>query len=307
MNAPLSRPFVDRVQPFSLETAAVRGRFVRLGPACDQILAPHDYPEEVGRIMGETLALAVVLATALKYDGIFTLQTHGDGPVGLMVADLTSEGAMRGYARYRPEAVENASGASEAMGPVPRLLGAGHLAFTVDRGPESDRYQGITALEGATMADCAHAYFRASEQLETAIKLTADPSRPDGAVAAALMIQRLPGADRGRLDPEEAEEAWRNAVILTSTVTDEEMLDPALDANALLTRLYHEPGVRVYRDRSIFHACRCSRERVTTTLAAFPRSELDDLRDESGKLSVQCEFCQREYIIDDDDLDAVAS
>jgi molecular chaperone Hsp33 len=305
MNGPLPKPFVDRVQPFSLETASVRGRFVRLGPACEQILAPHEYPKEVGTLMGETLALAVVLATALKYNGIFTLQTQSDGPVGLMVADLTSDGAMRGYARYRPDSLGSAGG-GEAMGPVPRLLGAGHLAFTVDRGPESDRYQGVTALEGATMADCAHTYFRTSEQLETAIRLTADPSRPDGAAAAALMIQRLPGQDRGRLDPEESEEAWRNAVVLTSSVTDDEMLDPGLDANTLLMRLYHEPGVRVYRTKPIHHACRCSRERVTSTLAAFPRAELDELRDENGNLSVQCEFCQTEFIVDDDDLDAIA-
>jgi molecular chaperone Hsp33 len=290
--------FVDQVQPFSIENADVRGRFVRLGPALQDMLAPHDYPDDVAEILGESVALTTALATSLKFDGVFSLQTQGNGPVGLMVADITSDGAIRGYARVRQDGFEDQTGASaEAMGPVPRLLGSGHLAFTVDRGPESDRYQGITSLDGATMADCAHAYFRTSEQLETAIKLAAD-----GDGAAALMIQRLPGDARSTLDAEQAEEQWRNAVVLTSSATSEEMLDPGLSADALLLRLYHEPGVRVYRTRSVRYACRCSREKVTATLSAFPRAELADMKTPEGKFSVVCEFCQTEYLLDDSDL-----
>src|SRR6185437_9008326 len=90
----------DIVQPFRIDPFALRGRLVRLGPAIDRILSQHDYPEPVAAILGEAIVLAVVLAGALKYDGVFTLQTKSDGPVRLIVADVSTEGAVRGYAQY---------------------------------------------------------------------------------------------------------------------------------------------------------------------------------------------------------------
>ena len=140
-------PFGNLVQPFQIETLGVRGRMVRLGAELDALLAPHTYPAPVAGLLSETLALAAALASGLKFDGTFILQTRSNGPVGLMVADVTSGGELRGYARFDRPRVEEAAG--EAGGPVPRLLGAGHMAFTVDQGPDTERYQGITEIVGA--------------------------------------------------------------------------------------------------------------------------------------------------------------
>src|SRR5690349_80681 len=137
----------DLVQPFQIDSSGLRGRLVRLGPVLDEILTRHDYPEPVALMLGEAIALAAALAGALKYDGLFTLQTRGDGPIRLLVADVTSAGALRGYAHYDAErlakAVATAPGSAGIGDSVPRLLGAGHLAFTVDQGEHTDRYQGI--------------------------------------------------------------------------------------------------------------------------------------------------------------------
>lgn len=285
----------DFVQPFQIETIGVRGRLVRLGPSVDAAMARHHYPAAVASLLAEALALTAVLASGLKYDGVFTLQIHGDGPVGLMVADLTSDGAMRAYARFDGQRLEEFVSGSEA--PVPKLLGAGHMAFTVDQGPDTERYQGITSLEGSTLTDCAHTYFRQSEQLDTAITLCAsDMATPHcERRAAALMIQRLPMP--GMVDPE-AEDDWRRAVILMSSASVGEMLEPALTPEALLYRLFHEEGVRVYRQRPLHHHCRCSRTRVERTLRAFPRMEIEDMA-ENGIIRVTCEFCKTEYVLDE--------
>ncbi len=289
----------DVVQPFQLESLGVRGRLVRLGPALEAMLAPHDYPPAVAGILGETLAFAAVLAAGLKYDGVFSLQTSSDGPINMMVTDITSDGGMRGYARFDADAVARAAESDGSL--VPRLLGNGHLAFTVDQGPDTERYQGITSLEGATLTECAHNYFRQSEQLASAVILAG--SEPgSGARAGGLMVQRLPRA--GDLPPEE-DEAWRRAVILMSTVTVDELLDDALTPNEVLFRLYHREGVRVYTPRTVTHTCRCSRERVARTLASFPRGEIDDMKVD-GQVVVTCEFCKSDYEFNDDDLDALA-
>ena len=160
----------DLALPFALQELGARGRIVRLGPAVDAILRRHDYPPPVAALLGEALALCVALASSLKYEGIFTLQMRGDGPVRLLVVDLTSAGALRGYAQF--DAARVAAMPVESANAVPRLLGRGHMVFTVDQGADTERYQGIVALEGAGLSDCAHHYFRQSEQLATGIKLT---------------------------------------------------------------------------------------------------------------------------------------
>lgn len=305
--------FSDYVQPFQIEAPGLRGRLVRLGPAADSVLARHGYPTEVAGILAEALSMGAVLASGLKYDGIFTLQIQGDGPVSLLVTDVTSEGAIRGYARFDSERLETTGPVPE--NPVPRLLGAGHMAFTVDQGPDTERYQGITPLEGATLTDCAHTYFQQSEQLDTAIALCAspradvvaengaavDPANGGGAWrSAALMIQRLPAA--GAADRDDLDDDWRRAVVMMSTVTAGELLDPKLNASDILYRLFHEDGVRVYHQRALRHQCRCSRQRVERTLRSFPRSEIDSML-ENGLLTVTCEFCNAVYAFDHGDLD----
>ena len=296
----------DHVQPFQIEAPGLRGRLVRLGPAVDAMLAGHRYPVPVAAMLAEALAMGAVLAGGLKYDGIFTLQLQGDGPIRLLVVDVTSSGDMRGYARFDAGSLGADSGLA-ADGPVPRLFGAAQMAFTVDQGQNTERYQGITSLEGATLGDCCHAYFRQSEQLQTAIRLcTSDMSAPParGRRAAALMIQRLP-LPRGQ-ESEEAEDDWRRAVVLLSSATTQEMLAPSLGSADLLYRLFHEDGVRIYRQRPLRHRCRCSREKVERTLRAFPLAELMGMA-ENGVVRVTCEFCRAEYPLGEAELMALCA
>ncbi len=304
----------DLVLPFQIDAHALRGRLVRLGGTIDAILNRHDYPEPVATLLGEALVLAAALAATLKYDGVFTLQTKGDGPVSMMVADVTTEGSLRGYAQVDRSKLDAAlkratrgAAAAGLDGPVPRLLGAGYLAFTVDQGPETERYQGIVELTGATLADCIHHYFRQSEQFQAAINLAVGrvPDQADGQRrwrAGALMIQRLP--DPRGAEAEEREEGWRTAMALMASGTRRELLDPDLKPDRLLYRLFHEEGVRVYHTRHLKDSCRCSRQRVAGMLRGLPRSELEDLKVE-GVLMVTCEFCNRRYGFGEDDLAAL--
>jgi len=299
----------DLVQPFQIDRSGLRGRLVRLGPVLDEILTRHDYPEPVALMLGEAIALAAALAGALKYDGVFTLQTRGDGPIRLLVADVTSAGAIRGYAQYDAErlakAIEAAPAGASGLGDsVPRLLGAGHLAFTVDQGEHTDRYQGIVELQGATLAECAHHYFRQSEQVEAGLKVAVARCPDDSGIArwrgGSLMIQRLPPeGDAARRDA--AEDGWRRAVILMSSSTSRELVDPGLAPEALLFRLFHEDGVRAYRRHDLVARCRCSRERVETVLRMMPADELATMKID-GHIIVTCQFCSAAYDFDESEI-----
>lgn len=303
MNDASAEPTGDYILPFQIETPGIRGRLVRLGPAIEAIAGGDRYPAPVARLLAETLAMGAVLASGLKYDGIFTLQLQGDGPVGVVMMDVTSDGDMRGYAQFAADRLNArlAPGALPLSGPVPRLLGAGQMVFTVDQGPNTERYQGVTLLEGATIADCTHAYFRQSEQLQTAVCLAAtDPAvETEAPRSAALMLQRLPPASPLAFD---ADDDWRRAVVLLSSLTPAELLTSNGDDDAMLYRLFHEDGVRVYPRRLLRHRCRCSQRKVERALCSFPIEEVKALLID-GVVTVTCEFCKKTYVFDEPMLD----
>jgi len=292
----------DLLLSFQLTSGAFRGRLARLGGAIDGILAKHAYAPPVAALLAETVALAAVLAGALKYDGKFTLQAQGNGPVSLLVADVTSDGDLRGYARVDDDRL---AGLRDDEGTLPGLLGTGYLAFTVDQGPDTDRYQGIVELAGASLADCVHEYFRRSEQIDSALKVAVRaPQSGGGWRAAGLLLQRMPPSGAPIL-LEDVDEAWRRAVILMSSATPPEMVDPALTGEALLWRLFHDDGLTVSTSRPLRARCRCSQSRVEGTLRSFPRHDVEEMKDETGRVVVTCEFCKTSYVFGHADLDGL--
>ncbi|MEX2641940.1 MAG: Hsp33 family molecular chaperone HslO [Acetobacterales bacterium] len=300
----------DFILPFHILDRYIRGRMICLGSLADEIVSRHDYPAPVCSLLGEALALTAGLASTLKFDGTFSVQTRSDGPVKMLLTDVTNTGEMRAYARFdsgRLAEVLSDAGEPERL-PVPRLLGAGHIAFTVDRGGSAASYQGIVDLSGSSLAECAHTYFRTSEQLDCAIKIAAGRGPwPEGNGrstawrAGCLLLERLPADTRDESVLEQRDEDWRRAVILLGSCSDAELLDPHLPKEDLLHRLFHEEGLRVMEARGLSVGCRCSRERVENVLLSFPRGELEDMKVD-GRYSVTCEFCGRSYEFEDADL-----
>ncbi len=289
----------DVCLPFIVNGGAFRGRLVRLTGTVTEILARHKDPEPVSVLLAEAMAAAVALAGGLKYTGVFTLQVQAKGPVNMLVTDVTSEGDLRGCAKFDPEAVAAEMERVRAGGKMPHLIGAGgHLAFTVDQGPDTERYQGIVELSGERLADAVHHYFRQSEQLESALKLAVAPPKAPGESwrAGALLLQRMPEEGGLKLlSRDELDDAWRTAVILMGSVKDAELLDLSLTPERLLTRLFITVGVVPLPRRPIRFKCRCSQERSERILASFPVEEVTSYA-EDGKINMTCEYCRAEYV-----------
>ncbi len=293
------------VLPFHLEDRPVRGRLVRLGPLADALLGRHRQHPAVLRLMGEALALTAALATALKYTGSFSLQAKGDGPVSMLLADCTDSGALRGTAKADPDRLD----ALLAEFPTPtaaQLLGSGYLAFTCDQGPDMDRYQGIVAIEGETLAEMTGSYFRNSEQLQSQVHLACGRSL-DGWRASALVIERVAadGGIGGDNDAEQQDDAWRTAQALTGTIKAEELLDDALAPEQLLHRLFHSEGLAPSQARALSYGCRCSRARLAEVLTSFGESDLDHMA-EDGAITMTCEFCALDFRFERDEVRGTA-
>lgn len=311
----------DVVVPFAVEPLDVRGRAVQVGPMLDRLLKRHEYPEDVCFLLGELIVLSVLLGTSLKFDGNFILQTQSDGPVTLTVVDLSTPGSIRAYARFDDAAVAEAARAGKTS---PReLLGNGVMAMTIDQGPHTQRYQGIVQLDGASLEEVAHQYFKQSEQIPTQVRLTvAQIMRRDGEGgsietrwrAGGILTQFLPestarvavrdlpgGSDEDDETEVREDDAWMEATALMNTIGDDELSDPQITVERLLYRLFNEHGVRVFDGTSVKDVCSCSREKVIALIKSF-EDDPDKPRAEDEGFETKCEFCGIKYQIAPEEL-----
>jgi molecular chaperone Hsp33 len=305
----------DCVVPFEVAALDARGRVVQLGPILDQVLSRHDYPDPVARLLAEAMTLTVLLGTSLKFDGKFILQTRSEGPVDMLVADFSTPGSLRAYARFDPEKL-NVAVEANAASPA-ELLGEGVLALTIDQGEHTQRYQGVVQLDGSSLEDAARTYFRQSEQIPTEVRLSVarqivrggdgaeEHWRAGGMLAQflpaapeRLRLPDLPGGDGDEGDaPDPTDSAWTEVQALLGTVEPDELLDPTVGSERLLYRLFHEHGVRVFRGAEIVDDCSCSRDKIRSILESFTAEEIDEST-EDGAITVSCEFCSTEYSFD---------
>lgn len=286
-------PADDLVATFQIEGWPVRGRIARMGDAVHEILTRHDYPEPVAALLGEACALAALVGSSLKFDGKLIVQAQGNGPVSYVVADYDTSGGLRGYCRFDPERVAEASRGFARPG-AKTLLGDGVFIMTVDQGEFLDRYQGITPIEGESLSLCAEQYFAQSEQIPTRVRLAVGQLQTGEATtwrAGGALIQNI-AEDEARGS---TRDAWERAEALFGTTGDDELIDPAISAETLLFRLFHEDGVRLLEPRALRAFCRCSPDRILGLLRSFPAEERTDMVEPTGAIRVTCEYCSRVY------------
>ena len=290
---PDQTPPDDLVGAFQIEGEPVRGRIARLGAAIDAILSAHAYPEPVANLLGEACALAALVGSNLKFEGRLIVEARGDGPVRYVVADYDTGGSLRGYCRFDADEVEAISGGFVRPG-ARALLGKGVFMMTVDQGPDMDRYQGMTDIQGETLALCAEQYFAQSEQVPTRVKLAVGQIDSGGGPqwrAGGLMIQNI-AADEARGS---TEDAWFRAQALFQTTGEDELVDPQIAAEILLWRLFNEDGVRLFQPLALKAFCRCSEERIAVVLDSFSPEERAEMVEADGMIRVTCEYCSRVY------------
>lgn len=292
----------DQTAAVQIGEGAVRGRIIRLGEVLDKAVGHDRYPEPVARLLGEAVLISALVARSLKFKGRLFVQAHGtnDGAVSMLIAECTTDGEVRGYARFDPPSLERIL----AQNPNPdasTLMGGGTFAMTIDQGADMDRYQGLSAIEGASLGDCAEHYFRQSEQIPTRIRLAVGQVQVPGGEAqwrgGGLMVQRIAG-DIARGDEEES---WDMAKAVFATLTDAEMLDPDLASDTLLYRLFHEQGVTRMDPQDVFAKCSCSRERLHDTIKTFDAAAIEDMMDD-GRITANCEYCGTDYVFVPEDL-----
>ena len=270
----------DVLRRFLFDGLAIRGEWLNLTESWQAAKQHHQYPEAVMQQLGEALAAATLLSATIKFDGNLILQAQGDGALKSLVAQSTNEKEIRCWARCE----DNLSGDT-----LSDLLGAGRLVLTIEP-TKGEPYQGIVPLTGERLENAVETYFAQSEQLKTRLWLFANEHQ-----AAGLLIQELPAQQNA-----DTQEDWTRIEALANTISKEELL--TLPCEMVLHRLFNEEQVRLFAAEPVSFKCRCSAQKVESTLLSLGRAAIDEIIQEQGDILVDCEFCSRQYHFDKVDI-----
>lgn len=277
----------NEVRRFIVENQPVRGYWVDLEGAWQELRAHQNYPQPVRDLLGEAVTASVLLAATLKFEGTLTFQLEGKGKVRLLVAQCTHDFRVRAVARFDEDAVDDSSATfSDLVGEN------GRVVVTIEAAERDMRYQGIVPLTGASLSECLEEYFASSEQLPTRVRLAADGRR-----AVGLLVQKLPDHSGEEADADSpAARAWRDAERAMLAVRSPELVGASLQG--LLADRFGQRDLRVFKGAPVQFACRCSQSRVAGLLRSLGAEEVRDVLREQGRVEVTCEFCQRPYQFD---------
>ena len=297
----------DTVLPFQLDASNIRGRFARFDTALNEMLRQHNYPEEVCGLLAEAAIITALIGQTIDLRWKLSLQIRGDGPIRIIATDYFAPKTKGGAAQMRAYASIDHDRLAAAKTTGFDNIGKGMFAILVDQGKETEPYQGITPLDGGSLAKCAEAYFAQSEQIPTRFEIVSGLSMTEagqGWRAGGIMIQHMPDASPLRKDATEDDkkpkidmdrEDWNRVNILLSTVEETELIGPHLPMPNLLYRLFHEEDAKVSDPQAVEFGCTCSEDKVRQTMSIYSQKDISKMTDASGMVTADCQFCGAHY------------
>lgn len=286
-SAPWAEP--GSLRRFLLEAQPLRGHWVRLGAAWQDLRATRSYPPLVEALLGEAATAVALLTATLKFAGTLTLQLAGDGRVRLLVAQCTDDFQLRAVAHHDM--------GSDEVADFRQLVGTGRLAVTVQPEASVAQYQGIVPLEGANLGQCLERYFESSEQLPTRLMLAADALRAGG-----MLLQKLPGAaGNGEGAGALLQGVWEDLQRGLDELPPEVLLGATTEE--AVRRVCGVHDCRLFAATPVRFGCRCNEERVRGLVRSLGVDEARAAVAEQGALTVTCEFCGRDYRYDSVDVE----
>lgn len=278
----------DFIQRFIFEKAPVRGEYVHLHESFQTIVNQHNYPEPIRKLLGEALCVASLLTAIIKFKGKLTVQFQGKGKLKMLLAQCDSDFHLRGLVKW-----EGTLDYSELM----ESFKDGVLVIMLDSGSVQNRYQGIVSWTGNSLAESIEGYFRDSEQLATRLWLQVNKTS-----AVGYLLQIIP-SNSGNIEQNPQTPAWDEISTKTAAMMNEELL--GLSYENMLAKLYPGDPIRVFHSSPVEFQCTCSRKRSADAIIILGREEVDAELEDNQAIVVTCDFCNKEYVFDRDDIDKI--
>ncbi len=252
----------------------------------------HGTSPVVTAALGRLLSGAAMMGTMMKGEkDLLTVQIQCSGPVGGLTVTADANGHVKGFPR---EAVVdlplNAQGKLDVGGAV----GPGVMRVVKDMGLK-EPYVGQIALQTGEIAEDLTYYFAASEQVPSAVGLgvlvDTDYSVKQ---AGGFILQVMP------YTPDEVIEGLEQKIREIPSVT--KMLEAGRTPEEMLDLILGDMGLRITDETDAAFLCDCSKERVSRAIATLGEKDLDDIINDGEAIEVKCQFCNKAYRFEVDEL-----
>ena len=279
---------MDIIKSFMLEQGLFRGTWIAADSVLENIWNKHNYPDVLRPVFQQAVLLALALSAGIKYDGVFSLQIKGNGPVSSLFVDVTTDKKVRGYIT-----IDETSNLKKD-GTLADYFGQGQLIFSVaELGKEP--YQGIVALNQESLVDTVKDYFRLSEQIDTEIILRQENER-----GRCLLLQKMPNKED--VSPEKSADLWETVTVLLNSVQNKELFSDDLSPDEVLFRLFHANELTVFKAQTPVFECRCYRGKMESFLKKMNPLDRQNLYNDKGIIETVCQFCGEKYTFQKSDL-----
>lgn len=246
----------------------------------------HDAYPTAAVALGRALTGGALLGALVKTGQRTALKFEGNGPLGKILVEADSDGAVRGYVGNPHVDLPPSDGKFDVASAIGK---AGFLTVTKDLRMK-EPYQGIVRLHTSEIAEDIACYLLESEQVPSAVGLGVSAGPAGVTAAGGFLIQSLPPAD------EAVVETLAQRIERLPSIT--EMLQSGLTPEGIIDRIFQEIPVDVLEIRPLEFRCTCSRERLSRAIISLGREELTALADEHESVEVTCEFCRKTYTFD---------
>ena len=255
----------------------------------------HNLSHTATVALGRSLACGILLCNTLrKSKGHLTLKIKGNGPLGSIIVDSSTEGTVRGYVENPTFECFDSKGyvdIDKAIGKTGYI----HVSYDNNKGLP---YQSSVELVSGEIAKDAVNYLAKSEQIPSFISCGIYQEPLSGKVlhAGGIIIQTLPDAkeeDISKLE-ERVSKLDPFSILLRSSLTLEQIIKKSL-ADFEVMFLSEFEGLCFY--------CGCSQNKFEHAIATLGKDEIQNIISKVGFAEGRCHFCNSVYLLKKDELE----
>ena len=240
--------------------------------------------------LGRTLTVSTFMSSNLKNEkDKLSITIKGDGVGGKITVCGNGELNMRGSIdNPNADLPLRADGKLNVGGCVGKN---GRLTVVRSMGLK-DPYTGSSELVSGEIAEDFTAYYAYSEQQPTAMALGVKIGRDGKCVGAGgVIVQALPFASEDALFL--AEEIVKDCANISTLIEEH-------GAEWVAKELFFAKDYQEYHPQ---YKCLCSREYIEKVLVSLGKEELNDIIEKEGSIKVDCQFCDKIYEFNSDDVE----
>ncbi len=258
----------------------------------DEAVQRHQCYPTAAAALGRTMTGALLLSSNLKNKECITVKFSGDGPLGKIVADASSDGFVRGYVD-NPQADLPLHEGKLAVG-----AGVGQRLVSVTRFTGlKEPISGSCEIVTGEIAEDLTQYLYVSEQTPSSIGLGVLVDKELKVIAAGgFFIQPLPDVEDSALDQLEANLQQLRPV--------SQMVQEGFDGKGIVAEIFAGMDINYLETLDLAFKCQCSRQRIEEVLMSLGEADLQSLS-EDGKAEVCCHFCGEKYQFNGEEIDAL--